>query len=122
MRRTAASAVKFPYYTYNHDTGGTAAIGGDFYGNPVSPAVPRELLLRRLHRELDQSAHLRRCGNPAGVQPFASNAASPVSLVTGPDGMIYYLSFTTGEIRASATTVWRPTHRRRPTPACHPCR
>ena len=33
------------------------------------------------------------------MQPFATDVAAPVSLAVGPDGMIYYLSFTTGQIR-----------------------
>ncbi len=38
-------------------------------------------------------------GEPQSVQPFATDVPAPVSMVVGPDGLIYYLSFTTGEIR-----------------------
>ena len=36
---------------------------------------------------------------PVSVQPFATDVEGPVALSLGPDGMIYYLSFTTGEVR-----------------------
>ena len=36
---------------------------------------------------------------PVSHQPFATDVAAPVSIAAGPDGMIYYLSFTTGEVR-----------------------
>ena len=52
--------------------------------------------------------------HPVSVQPFATDVQSPVNITLGPDGMLYYLSFTTGEVRrirfngpvaaASATT------------------
>ncbi len=38
-------------------------------------------------------------GTVASVQVFASNVPAPVTVEQGPDGLLYYLSFTTGEIR-----------------------
>ena len=38
-------------------------------------------------------------GNSTGVVPFATGVQAPVTLELGPDGMLYYLSFTTGQIR-----------------------
>jgi chitodextrinase len=94
-----ASAVTGPYHTYNHSVGSTA-IGGPFY---TATAYPQQYwgnfffcdyaggFIKRVTFDAN--------GNPTGVQPFATNVDSPVGLVLGPDGMIYYLSFNSGQIR-----------------------
>ncbi|MEV8513211.1 LamG-like jellyroll fold domain-containing protein [Dactylosporangium sp. NPDC051484] len=95
----AASSVTAPYYTYNH-TVGSAVIGGPFYTADVYPAQYKNNFFFA-----DYSGnYIKRVvfdgnNNPIGVQPFATNVDAPVSLVVGPDGMIYYLSFTTGQVR-----------------------
>ncbi|MEV6932012.1 LamG-like jellyroll fold domain-containing protein [Dactylosporangium sp. NPDC051485] len=94
-----ASAVTAPYHTYNH-TVGTAAIGGPFYTGGVYPAQFQNNYFfadysgNFIKRVVFDANH-----NPIGVQPFATNVEAPVSLAVAPDGMIYYLSFTTGQIR-----------------------
>ena len=98
-RQLAASAVTPPVYTYDHNTG-QALIGGPFYTGTTYPEQYRGSFffidyggnfIRRL--QFDAS------GNPAGVVSFATNAAAPVTIEQGPDGDLYYLSFTTGQIR-----------------------
>ncbi|MFG2037519.1 LamG-like jellyroll fold domain-containing protein [Dactylosporangium sp. NPDC048998] len=98
-RALAPSAVTAPYHTYDHSVG-TAAIGGPFYTGNLYPAQYQNNYFfadysgNFIKRIVFDSNH-----NPVGVQPFATNVEAPVSLAVGPDGMIYYLSFTTGQVR-----------------------
>ena len=96
-RRLVPSA--FRTCTWNH-TVGTAAIGGPFYTGTLYPqqyqgnyfyADYTGNFIRRIVFDGNR--------NPIQATSFATNVASPVSLELGPDGMIYYNSFTTGEIR-----------------------
>jgi glucose/arabinose dehydrogenase len=94
------SAVTMPYETDNHSTGATAVIGGPFYNATAYPPQYRgnyfyaDYTGNFIKRVMFDAAH-----NPVGIQTFATNVESPVSLTVGPDGLIYYLSFTTGQIR-----------------------
>jgi glucose/arabinose dehydrogenase len=94
------SAVTMPYETYNHSTGATAVIGGPFYNATAYPQRYRgnyfyaDYTGNFIKRVVFDAAH-----NPVGIQTFATNVEAPVSLAVGPDGFIYYLSFTTGQIR-----------------------
>ncbi len=95
----SASAVRFPYYTYDHSQG-SAAIGGPFYN---ATAYPQQYRGNFFFGDYSGN-YIKRIGfdagnNPTGVQPFATGVAAPVSMEVGPDGLIYYLSFTSGEIR-----------------------
>ena len=88
-----------PFFTYDHGSG-SAVIGGPFYTGTVYPQQYRDSFFfadysgNFIKRVVFDSEH-----QPVSVQPFATDVESPVSLTLGPDGMIYYLSFTTGEIR-----------------------
>ena len=91
--------VTSPFFTYDHGSG-SAVIGGPFYTGTAYPQQYRNDFFfadysgNWIQRVVFDSEH-----RPVSVQPFATGVESPVSLVLGPDGMIYYLSFTTGEIR-----------------------
>jgi glucose/arabinose dehydrogenase/fibronectin type 3 domain-containing protein len=88
-----------PFYTYDHNTG-SAAIGGPIYTGTAYPAQYRNnFFFGDYSGNFIKRVVLDAGGEPVSVQPFATATASPVSLVQGPDGLIYYLSFTTGEIR-----------------------
>jgi glucose/arabinose dehydrogenase/chitodextrinase len=94
-----ASAVTAPFHTYNHTVGSTA-IGGPFY---TATAYPEEYRGNFFFCDY-AGGFIKRvvfdaAGNPVSVQPFATDVPNPVGLVLGPDGMIYYLSFNTGQIR-----------------------
>jgi hypothetical protein len=79
---------------------GSAVIGGPFYTETLYPQEYwgsfffadytgnwiRPVVLDAQHR-------------PASVQLFGTDIESPVALSLGPDGIIYCLSFTTGEVR-----------------------
>jgi glucose/arabinose dehydrogenase len=93
------SAVKPPVFTYDRGTG-SATIGGPFYKGSLYPeeywgnfffADYAGSWIRRV--VLDDE------NRPVSTQVFAEDVDNPVSLVQGPDGMMYYLSFTTGELR-----------------------
>ncbi|HET9119245.1 MAG TPA: PQQ-dependent sugar dehydrogenase, partial [Solirubrobacterales bacterium] len=104
-----------PFYTYNHSSGGSAVIGGPFYAGTAYPAQYHDNFFfadytgNWIQRVVFDADH-----HPLSVQPFATDVQSPVNITLGPDGMLYYLSFTTGEVRrirfngavaaASATT------------------
>ena len=99
-RRSAPlSAVTPPFHTYDHGSG-SAVIGGPFYTGTAYPQQYRDNFFfadytgNFIKRVVFDSEH-----RPVSVQPFATDVQNPVALTLGPDGMIYYLSFTTGEIR-----------------------
>ncbi|WP_432824871.1 LamG-like jellyroll fold domain-containing protein [Dactylosporangium sp. CA-092794] len=95
----AASAVTAPYHTYDHSVG-TAAIGGPFYtGTLYPPQYQGNFFFADYSGNYIKRVTFDANHNPTGVQPFATNIEAPVSLAVGPDGMIYYLSFTTGQLR-----------------------
>jgi glucose/arabinose dehydrogenase/fibronectin type 3 domain-containing protein len=95
----APSAVTAPYHTYDHSVG-TAAIGGPFYTGTRYPAqFQNNFFFADYSGDFIKRVVFDADNNPIGVQPFATNVEAPVSLVVGPDDMIYYLSFTTGEVR-----------------------
>jgi glucose/arabinose dehydrogenase/chitodextrinase len=94
------SAVTPPYHTYSHASGASAVIGGPFYTGALYPQQYRgnyffaDYTGNFINRVVFDEAQ-----DPVTVETFATGVPSPVSLEQGPDGMIYYLSFTTGQIR-----------------------
>jgi glucose/arabinose dehydrogenase len=94
-----ASAVTPPVYTYDHSFG-SAAIGGPVYTGTVYPQQYRNnFFFADYSGNWIQRLVLDANGLPVNVLPFATNAGAPVTLEQGPDGLIYYISFTTGQIR-----------------------
>ena len=111
------SAVEPPPSTPMTAAVGAAAIGGSFYTGKLYPhRVPRQLLLRRLRRQLDP-ARRRRCAEAplSSMQPFATNVQAPVIGQDGPgrdallpvvhDGQISRIRFNGTQAEASATPV-----------------
>jgi glucose/arabinose dehydrogenase/fibronectin type 3 domain-containing protein len=95
----APSSVVPPFYTYNHSQG-SAAIGGPFYtGNAYPQQYQGNFFFGDYSGDFIKRVVFDANGDPVSVQPFATNVPAPVSMVIGPDGLMYYLSFTTGEIR-----------------------
>ena len=88
-----------PYETYNHSTGATAVIGGPFYNATAYPQYRGNYFYADYTGNFIKRVVFDVAHNPVGIQTFATNVAAPVSLAVGPDGFIYYLSFTTGDIR-----------------------
>ncbi len=109
-------AVKPPFYTYDHSAG-SAAIGGPIYTGSLYPTQYYDSFffsdysgnfIRRLTLDEDHQ--------PVSQQLFASDVPAPVAITQGPDGMLYYLSFTEGELRriryngVAAHASGTPTH------------
>jgi glucose/arabinose dehydrogenase/fibronectin type 3 domain-containing protein len=94
-----ASSVTPPFFTYDRGSG-SAVIGGPFYTETLYPQdywgnfFFADYTGNWIRRVVLDSEH-----RPVSVQPFATDVQAPVALTLGPDGMIYYLSFTTGEVR-----------------------
>ncbi|MEQ6902947.1 PQQ-dependent sugar dehydrogenase, partial [Nocardioides sp. YIM 152588] len=115
----AQSSVTMPYDAYAHSTGASAVIGGPFYDGT---AYPQEYRGNWFYADYTGSFIKRVTfdgdDNPTGIETFATEVDSPVALSVGPDGLLYYLSFATGEIRrirstgptvvASATPAYGP--------------
>jgi PKD repeat protein len=101
-----ATSVIPPIVTYNHTTGdlnggGTCIVGGDFYTGNVYPAIYRGNYFYAdysgswIHRlVLDAN------GNKVNTAVFATGVSGVITcLEQGPDGLLYYVSLGTGEIR-----------------------
>lgn len=103
--------VAMPYYSYNHDESFTSNIPcGNENGSAISG-----LAFDTGHGSLGHSGALyladytRNCiwamlpgtdgaPDPAQIIPVSNSAQSPVDLQVGPDGELYYLSITLGEL------------------------
>ena len=93
------SAVIAPFFTYGRSLG-SAAIGGPIYAGTAYPEQYRgNFFFADYTGSWIRRVVLDANGLPGGVQVFASELQGPVTLEEGPDGMIYYLSFNTGQIR-----------------------
>jgi glucose/arabinose dehydrogenase/fibronectin type 3 domain-containing protein len=94
-----ASQVTHAFHSYNHSVGSTA-IGGPFYTGTAYPQEYRNNFFFAdyaggfIKRVTFDANH-----NPVSVLPFATDVDTPVGLVLGPDGLIYYLAFNSGQIR-----------------------
>ena len=92
-------SITYPIHVYYHDVGATV-IGGVFYTATEYPVQYQGNFffgdyasnwIKRIVFDSNQ--------NVVSVEDFASNADAPVSFSLGPDGWIYYVSITTGELR-----------------------
>ncbi len=94
------SAVVPPLITYPHSAGdGTCVVGGVVYSGTAYPEI-----YRGRYFFVDYSGNWIKQtvfdsnGTPISTTDFARNVDVPVSLDLGPDGNLYYVSFTTGQI------------------------
>ena len=93
------SAVTFPLYAYP-TLGGSAVIGGPFYTATQFPADYRgNFFFGDYVKDFIRRMVFDANNNVIGVQDFATHVGAPVDLQLGPDGSLYYVSITTGEIR-----------------------
>ena len=91
--------LTLPLLTYDHSIG-QAAVGGPFYTGTV---YPQQYLNNWFVSDYGAS-WIRRlifdaAGNLTSSPFFATNAGAPVTIAQGPDGLLYYVSFTSGQIR-----------------------
>lgn len=92
-------SVTNPIHTYSR-AGGGAITTGPFYSGTQYPVQYRGNLffgdyVQSFIRRIVFDAN----NNVASVQSFATNVNTPVHFELGPDGMLYYLSIFTGEIK-----------------------
>jgi glucose/arabinose dehydrogenase len=102
----SSSAVTAPLYTYHHSdpdafgVTGATVIGGPIYTGSEYPVQYQGSLfiadyvgqwIRRLVFDAD--------GHLLSVVPFAADIEGPVTIEQGPDGLLYYIAFNSGEIR-----------------------
>jgi glucose/arabinose dehydrogenase len=94
----STGAVLPPFYVYDH-TVGSAVVGGAFYTGTVYPAPYRGSFffadtsgnwIRRVVFNADGST---------AISAFATGVDSPAAIELGPDGLLYYVSAVSGEIR-----------------------
>ena len=115
-RDLSNGAVTPPLYTYPHPEG-NAAIGGSFYTATQYPVRYRgDYFFADYVGGFIRRMTFGENGQLLGVQSFATDVIAPVSLELGPDGALYYISLSTGEVRrikfsgpvakASASTFW----------------
>jgi glucose/arabinose dehydrogenase len=93
------NSVTYPIYSYYHDVG-TTVVGGVYYTATEYPVQYQgnfffgDYSFNWIKRAVFDSNQ-----NLISVEDFASEADAPVSFELGPDGWIYYVSITTGELR-----------------------
>jgi glucose/arabinose dehydrogenase len=94
-----SSQVTFPEYTYDHSVG-SAAVGGSFYTGVAYPEAYRDNFFFADYtggfmRRLVLNAN----GTIAQNLLFATDVGVPVSTEVGPDGLLYYGDFVTGNVK-----------------------
>jgi glucose/arabinose dehydrogenase/PKD repeat protein len=98
-RALPKDSVTFGVHAYDH-TVGTAVIGGAFAASKLYPSQYQgnyffaDYTKHTLFRMPFDAAQ-----KPLAPVPFLTQAQGPVSVELGPDGLLYYLSLPTGEIR-----------------------
>jgi glucose/arabinose dehydrogenase/uncharacterized membrane protein len=93
------SDVTPPIYTYFHDVGATV-IGGEYYTATEYPVQYQgNLFFADYESNWIKRAVFDSNQELVSVEDFATNADAPVSFTLGPDGWLYYVSITTGELR-----------------------
>ena len=105
------NAVSAPYFSYDHAasvapndgcvTGSSSISGAAFYSNGNYPAAYQGAFFfadysRKCIYVMPKGAN--GLPDPAAARSFITNAANPVSLMTGPNGDIYYTDLTGGAV------------------------
>lgn len=94
-----ASGITQPIHTYARGAG-AAIVGGPFYTATNYPVKYRgSMFFADYVQGFIQRLAFDANNNISGVQSFATNVNSPVHIEQGPDGLLYYLSIASGEIR-----------------------
>jgi hypothetical protein len=107
------SAFTNPVYAYPHGTGdgkGCAITGGTFF-SPVSTNYPSNLIGHYFYQDLCNNwiNNIDLSVTPAGRSAFATSLpGNSLSMLTGPDGNLYYLSRNTGALNKIKYTPSTP--------------
>ena len=93
------SATVAPIYTYDRSVG-SAAVGGCFYTGGVYPAqYLNNFFYSDYTGNYISRLVLDAAGNISQNLKFATNVGVPVSMETGPDGLLYFVDFVSGNIK-----------------------
>lgn len=101
-----SNLVTPPIFEYVHGSGpnaGSTVIGGTFFtGNQYPAQYAGNLFFAEYTNGWIKRMTFNAAGNVQSMAPFASDIGNqfggPVSVELGPDGLLYYIVFTTGEI------------------------
>src|SRR5262249_11812017 len=97
-QQLSANSVTLPLQSYGRTVGSTV-IGGPFYTGTIYPAAYRgNYFLGDYTAKWLKRIVLDANDNVVNVVLFATNLNGPVDLEMGPDGMLYYVAFNSGEI------------------------
>ncbi len=96
-----ADAVRTALAMYNHEGFGAAIVGGLFYTGTSYPTQYRGAYFYADYAQSVIRTLTVDTNNTLTSAPtiFASNADGPVDFAIGPDGDLYYISISTGELR-----------------------
>jgi glucose/arabinose dehydrogenase len=93
-----SSVVTAPLYAYSHNDGATVVASTFYTGNIYPAELKGNLFFGDYANKWIRRLILDASGNFAGVKTFATNVDGIVNIVQGPDGLLYYVSFTSGII------------------------
>lgn len=94
-----ASSTTAPIYTYNHNGGGAAIVGGMFYTGTKYPTQYQNNFFFADYNNLwIKRATLDANGNITSIKTFATGIDAPDYIAQGPDGNLYYVGFATGNV------------------------
>ena len=122
LYKEGPSAVAAPYYAYKHSeqvvpgetcpTGSSAITGLAFYGSGPFPSIYNGALFFEDYARNCIWAMLPGANglpDPKNIQTFDAGAHTPVDLVVGPDGALYYVDINGGKImRIASESVSHP--------------
>jgi glucose/arabinose dehydrogenase len=96
----ANTVVQQPMFTYDHNGQGAAIVGGPIITGTKYPALTGKYLYGDYAQNFMWIAGFDANFNTTSApEVFASNADGPVDMEMGPDGSLYYVSISTGELR-----------------------
>jgi glucose/arabinose dehydrogenase len=94
------TSVLPPLFTYDHATVGSCVIGGPFFtGTQYPQQFQGNLFFGDYAGNWIRRVQFDGEGNATNFPYFATGVDSPVSLEEGPDGLLYYVSFNSGQVR-----------------------
>jgi len=96
-RQLSVNSITLPLHAYDR-TVGTTTIDGTFYTGLLYPAYQGNYFFADYTSKWIKRMVFDANDNVVNVLPFAANVSGPVDLEMGPDGTIYYVAFSSGEI------------------------
>ncbi len=95
--------IEYPLYSYAHTGPTTCVIGGDFAPPGNFPSVfTGDYFFGDHNKSLLFRMRLGPSNTVLSVQQWATGVTRPTTVTFGPDQALYYVSYTTGEIRRIA--------------------